>query len=57
MQRLIKISFFSGIFLCLLSITIILATYLIMNPALPEIKYVDESELQMPLKVYTKQFY
>ena len=23
-------------------------------PTLPEVKYVDESELQMPLKVYTK---
>ena len=54
MQRLIKISFFSGIFFCLLSIIIILATYLIINPTLPEVKYVDESELQMPLKVYTK---
>ena len=54
MQRLIKISFFSGIFFCLLSIIIILGTYLAINTTLPEVKYVDESELQMPLKVYTK---
>jgi len=27
------------------------------KPNLPEIKYVDESELQMPLKVYTKDGY
>ncbi len=54
MQRLIRFSFFSGIFICLLSIIIILGTYFVIKPSLPEIKYVDESELQMPLKVYTK---
>ncbi len=53
MQKIIKITFFSGIFVCLLSIILITGSYLILKPSLPEIKYVDESELQMPLKVYT----
>jgi penicillin-binding protein 1A len=54
MQRLIKISFFSGISICLLGIIVILGTFFAIKPSLPEIKYVDESELQMPLKVFTK---
>ena len=54
MQKIFKIIFFSGIFTCFLSIIFVLLTYLLIKPSLPEIKYVDESELQMPLKVYTK---
>ena len=54
MHKLIKILFFTGIFLCFLSIITTTVTYLVLKPNLPEIKYVDESELQMPLKVYTK---
>ena len=54
MQTLARISFFSGIFICILGILSILGTYLALKPSLPEIKYVDESELQMPLRVYTK---
>ncbi len=54
MQRLVKISFFSGISICLLGIIFILGTFFAIKPSLPEIKYVDESELQMPLKVFTK---
>ena len=54
MQKIIKNSFSIGIFVCILSIFLILGTYLAMKPNLPQIKYVDESELQMPLKVYTK---
>ena len=54
MHRLVKISFFSGVFLCLVAITLIIATYIVLKPDLPEINLVDESELQMPLKVYTK---
>ncbi len=54
MHKLIKILFFTVIFLCFLSIITITVTYLVLKPNLPEIKYVDESELQMPLKVYTK---
>ena len=53
MQKIIKVIFFSGIFASLLSIILIIGAYLILKPSLPEIKYVDESELQMPLKVYT----
>ena len=54
MHRLVRISFFSGVFLCLVAITLIIGTYIVLKPDLPEIKLVDESELQMPLKVYTK---
>ena len=54
MQTLARISFFSGIFICILGILTILSTYFALKPSLPEIKYIDESELQMPLKVYTK---
>ena len=54
MHRLVRISFFSGVFLCLVAITLIIATYIVLKPDLPEINLVDESELQMPLKVYTK---
>jgi penicillin-binding protein 1A len=54
MQTLARISFFSGIFICILGILTILGTYFALKPSLPEINNVDESELQMPLKVYTK---
>ena len=54
MQKIIKNLFFIGIFVCILSIFLILGTYSAMKPNLPQIKYVNESELQMPLKVYTK---
>ena len=40
--------------MCLLAIVIIFASYLYLKPGLPEINLVDESELQMPLKVFTK---
>ncbi len=54
MHRLVKISFFSGVFLCLAAIILIIFTYIVLKPDLPKINLVDESELQMPLKVYTK---
>ena len=54
MQTLARISFFSGISICILGILTILGTYFALKPSLPEIKNVDESELQMPLKVFTK---
>ena len=54
MHKIIKISFFSGILICLLGIIIIFASYIYLKPSLPEINLVDESELQMPLKVFTK---
>ena len=40
--------------MCLLAILFIFASYLYLKPSLPEINLVDESELQMPLKVFTK---
>tara|TARA_B100001250_G_scaffold16357_1_gene14185 strand:+ start:600 stop:3038 length:2439 start_codon:yes stop_codon:yes gene_type:complete len=54
MHKIIKVSFFSGILMCLLAIVFIFASYLYLKPSLPEINLVDESELQMPLKVFTK---
>ncbi len=54
MRKIVQISFFSGIFLCCLAIISILSLYFFMRPSFPEIKLVNESELQMPLRVYTK---
>ena len=54
MQKIVKYSFYFGIFICLFAIILILATNAYLKPSLPKIKLVDEAELQMPLKVYTK---
>ena len=54
MSKIVKISFFSGILLCLLAIIFIFATYIYLKPSITEINLVDESELQTPLKVYSK---
>tara|TARA_B100001939_G_scaffold325906_1_gene319045 strand:+ start:53 stop:2491 length:2439 start_codon:yes stop_codon:yes gene_type:complete len=54
MRKLINFAFYFGVFASLTSIIILFATYLAFKPTLPEIKYVDESQLQMPLKVFTK---
>jgi penicillin-binding protein 1A len=54
MRKLINFAFYFGVFVCLTSIISLLATYLTFKPTLPEIKYVNESQLQMPLKVFTK---
>tara|TARA_B100001094_G_scaffold318369_1_gene361831 strand:- start:2573 stop:5002 length:2430 start_codon:yes stop_codon:yes gene_type:complete len=54
MHKLVRISFFSGIFLCLATILIVIAMYFYVKPSLPEINLVDESELQMPMKIFTK---
>ena len=54
MRRIVQVSFFSGIFICCLGIILILSLYFFMKPTFPEIKLVNESELQMPLRVYTK---
>ena len=53
MRKLVKISFFSSIFLCIAAILIVIGTYFFIRTELPEINLVDESELQMPLKVFT----
>ena len=54
MHKLVRISFFSGIFLCLATILIVITMYFYVKPSLPEINLVDESELQMPMKIFTK---
>tara|TARA_B100000579_G_scaffold84959_1_gene66355 strand:+ start:7428 stop:9866 length:2439 start_codon:yes stop_codon:yes gene_type:complete len=54
MRKLINFSFLTGIFASLISIILISIVYVSIKPNLPEIKYVDESQLQMPLKVFTK---
>ena len=54
MQKLVKISFYFSVSLCLVAILLIITTYFYVKPSLPEINLVDESELQMPMKVYTK---
>ena len=54
MQKLVKISFYLSVSLCVVAILLIISTYFYVKPSLPEINLVDESELQMPMKVYTK---
>ena len=54
MQQSIQYLFYLGIAICTLAIVVIFGTNLYLKPSLPEINLVDESELQMPLKVYTK---
>ena len=48
MPKFIKALFLISIFVSILSIILIIFMYFITKPNLPEIKYVDESELQMP---------
>ena len=54
MQKIIKYLFYFGVSICFFAITAIISTNLYLRPTLPEINLVDQSELQMPLKVYTK---
>ena len=54
MPKFIKALFLISISASILSIISIIFMYFITKPNLPEIKYVDESLLQMPLKVLTK---
>ena len=54
MQKIIKYLFYFGVSICVFVITAIISTNLYLRPTLPEINLVDQSELQMPLKVYTK---
>ena len=54
MQKLVRISFYLCTSLCIVAILVILGTYFFVKPSLPEINLVDESELQMPMKVLTK---
>ena len=54
MQKSIKYLFYLGISTCILALILIISTNLYLKPNLPKISLVDQSELQMPLKVYTK---
>ena len=54
MHKIIKIAFYTSISICLLAFFLTIFVYFSIKSDLPEIKYVDESELQMPLKIYTK---
>ena len=54
MLKTIKIFFWLSISGCILAIATVLTSYLLLRPSLPEISLVDESQLQMPLKIYTE---
>ena len=53
MLKFIKITFYFSIVASILSIFSVIGFYLYLKPNLPEITLVDESQLQMPLKIYT----
>jgi len=53
MLKFIKITFYSSLVASILSIFTVIGFYLYLKPNLPEITLVDESQLQMPLKIYT----
>jgi penicillin-binding protein 1A len=54
MLKIIKILFYLAISSCIAAILFILISYLLLKPNLPQISLVDETSLQMPLKIYTK---
>ena len=54
MLNTIKIFFWLGLSGCLLVILAVLTSFFLLKPSLPEISLVDESQLQMPLKIYTE---
>ena len=54
MKRVAKFLFISSMSLCIFSLLTILFSYYFLKPSLPEISLVDESNLQMPLKIYTE---
>ena len=54
MQKFITFSFYFSVISCICAILLILSTYFYLKPNLPEISLVDESELQLPLKIYTE---
>ena len=51
MLNTIKIFFWLGLSGCLLAILAVITTFFLLKPSLPEISLVDESQLQMPLKI------
>ena len=54
MKRVAKFLFLSSMSVCILGLLTILFSYFFLKPSLPEISLVDESYLQMPLKIYTE---
>ena len=54
MLKIIKFLFWSSIALSILALSIIISSYFILKPNLPEISLVDETQLQIPLKVFTE---
>ena len=54
MLKIIKILFYLAISGCVAAILFILISYISLKPNLPKISLVDETNLQMPLKIYTK---
>ena len=54
MLNTIKIFIWLGLSGCLLAILAVITTFFLLKPSLPEISLVDESQLQMPLKIYTE---
>ena len=53
MIKIIKLFFWLGMFFTSLAIVATLTVYLYLKPSLPEISLVDQSQLQIPLKIYT----
>ena len=54
MLNTIKILFWLDISGCVMAIIAVLTSFFLIKPSLPEISLVDESQLQMPLKIYTE---
>ena len=53
MKKIIKLLFWLGMSLTSLGIITTLTIYIYLKPELPEISLVDQSQLQVPLKIYT----
>ena len=53
MTKLIKFLFWSSIAVTAFAILTTLTVYLYLKPDLPKISLVDQSQLQIPLKIYT----
>ena len=53
MIKIIKLFFWLGMFFTSLAIVATLTVYLYLKSSLPEISLVDQSQLQIPLKIYT----
>ena len=54
MVKLIKIIFYASLLACVIAMSSVIATYFYLKPNLPEISLVNESQLQLPLKIYTQ---